>query len=396
MGVGLGGDYPLSSVITAEFATTRWRGAMMAAVFSMQGLGQLLASLVAFIAVEASKGTLLHPDNYCLGKTCSGSTAAEHATDRIWRIVIGFGAVPAAAALYFRLTIPETPRYTFDVGRDVEQAFVDTLAWAHDEIGPLSGGQGRVPEERQGHHQQLRAETGGGLDPDRVPRSSWSDFRSYYGRWRNARVLLGTAGSWFLLDVVFFGISLNNPVILRQIGYGFLQDDSSRTKQPLYSILRNNALGNMVLVCVGAIPGYLVTVLLVDRIGRKFIQLQGFAILTVLFLVLGFVFNRIGDNAKLAFYVLYQFFFNFGAPGLVPLDRLWGAREKLTSGQARMPQPSSCRGSAFRLATGAPATESRQRQASWGPSWPRPSSAPCADEGRPRTRATARPGWPKS
>lgn len=32
MGVGIGGDYPLSSVITSEFAPTRWRGAMVAAV----------------------------------------------------------------------------------------------------------------------------------------------------------------------------------------------------------------------------------------------------------------------------------------------------------------------------------------------------------------------------
>ena len=37
VGIGIGGDYPLSSVITAEFATTRHRGAMMAAVFAMQG-----------------------------------------------------------------------------------------------------------------------------------------------------------------------------------------------------------------------------------------------------------------------------------------------------------------------------------------------------------------------
>ncbi|KAG1426717.1 hypothetical protein G6F57_023299 [Rhizopus arrhizus] len=36
VGIGIGGDYPLSSVITAEFATTRHRGAMMAAVFAMQ------------------------------------------------------------------------------------------------------------------------------------------------------------------------------------------------------------------------------------------------------------------------------------------------------------------------------------------------------------------------
>ena len=35
MGVGVGGDYPLSSVITSEFSSTKWRGAMMNAVFAM-------------------------------------------------------------------------------------------------------------------------------------------------------------------------------------------------------------------------------------------------------------------------------------------------------------------------------------------------------------------------
>jgi len=38
MGVGIGGDYPLSSIITSEFATTKWRGAMMVSfVFSVLG-----------------------------------------------------------------------------------------------------------------------------------------------------------------------------------------------------------------------------------------------------------------------------------------------------------------------------------------------------------------------
>ncbi|KAG0007638.1 Inorganic phosphate transporter pho84, partial [Entomortierella chlamydospora] len=41
VGVGIGGDYPLSAVITSEFATTNRRGAMMAAVFAMQGFGYL-------------------------------------------------------------------------------------------------------------------------------------------------------------------------------------------------------------------------------------------------------------------------------------------------------------------------------------------------------------------
>ena len=39
MGVGVGGDYPLSAVIASEFASTRFRGRLMTAVFTAQGWG---------------------------------------------------------------------------------------------------------------------------------------------------------------------------------------------------------------------------------------------------------------------------------------------------------------------------------------------------------------------
>ena len=41
MGVGVGGDYPLSAVIASEFASKRNRGRLMTAVFANQGWGQL-------------------------------------------------------------------------------------------------------------------------------------------------------------------------------------------------------------------------------------------------------------------------------------------------------------------------------------------------------------------
>jgi len=38
IGIGVGGDYPTSAVITAEMSETRWRGMMISAVFAMQGM----------------------------------------------------------------------------------------------------------------------------------------------------------------------------------------------------------------------------------------------------------------------------------------------------------------------------------------------------------------------
>src|SRR5579862_3929021 len=58
LGTGIGGDYPLSSIITSEFATVKWRGAMMAAVFANQGFGQFTAALVSFICTVGFKNSL--------------------------------------------------------------------------------------------------------------------------------------------------------------------------------------------------------------------------------------------------------------------------------------------------------------------------------------------------
>ena len=44
MGIGVGGDYPLSAVITSEFASKRIRGRLMTAVFTAQGWGNFGAN----------------------------------------------------------------------------------------------------------------------------------------------------------------------------------------------------------------------------------------------------------------------------------------------------------------------------------------------------------------
>jgi PHS family inorganic phosphate transporter-like MFS transporter len=203
----------------------------------------------------------------------------------------GFGAVPACIALYYRLTIPETPRYTFDVARDVERAGVDVQAY-------MSG-------KHEGHPDEIRRlETMRVADQLSTPKASWSDFFRYYSKWKNGKILLGTAGSWFVLDVAFYGLGLNSSTVLTAIGYA--------NGNTVYQLLYNLAAGNCILICAGAIPGYWVTVATTDTIGRKPIQLGGFFCLTILFLVWGFDFNNLKPNSMFAIYVLAQFFFNFG------------------------------------------------------------------------------------
>ncbi|KAL9096399.1 MAG: hypothetical protein Q9165_001396 [Trypethelium subeluteriae] len=286
MGVGIGGDYPLSSIITSEFATTKWRGAMMAGVFAMQGIGQFGAAIITLIVVAGFKESLLTAASV---SECDGVCGL--AVDKMWRVIIGFGAVPGIVALYYRLTIPETPRYTFDVARDVVKAGSDIKAYLSDRPEGL-------PDEIA--HAQSRRESAA-LD---VPQAGWRDFFEHYRQWKYGKVLLGTAGSWFFLDVAFYGLSLNNTVFLQAIGFA--------NGENVYKVFYNTAVGNLIIVLAGAIPGYWVTVATVDTIGRKPIQMMGFILVTIIFCIMGFGYHVIGENGLLACYVVAQFFFNFG------------------------------------------------------------------------------------
>jgi PHS family inorganic phosphate transporter-like MFS transporter len=80
----------------------------------------------------------------------------------------------------------------------------------------------------------------------------------------------------------------------------------------VYHQLYHLAAGNAILICAGAIPGYWVSVATVDTIGRKPIQLMGFTMLTILFIIWGFTFKHLSGTHMFGIYVVVQFFFNFG------------------------------------------------------------------------------------
>ncbi|KAM7195597.1 Major facilitator superfamily domain containing protein [Rhypophila sp. PSN 637] len=293
MGVGIGGDYPLSSVITSEFAPTRWRGAMMAAVFSMQGIGQLLSAVVALVVTVAFKESFLP-----ITDPSKCDLPCQMAADRAWRIIVGFGALPACFALYYRITIPETPRYTFDVAQDVEKADADIKAYV------ASRPEGVVDPVRQAK-MLLKGQQSGSSTRLTIPSASWGDVFAYFRQPRNLRILIGTTFSWFFLDLAFYGLGLNNTIVLSSIGYSH--------GPTLYHTLYNNAVGMIILACAGSLPGYWTSILTIDTLGRKPIQTTSFIILTILFLILGFGGSSISNpSSLLALYIIAQFFFNWG------------------------------------------------------------------------------------
>jgi PHS family inorganic phosphate transporter-like MFS transporter len=90
--------------------------------------------------------------------------------------------------------------------------------------------------------------------------------------------LLGTAGSWFIFDVVFYANGLFSTSVLALMGYaGGVADRGELTEL---------AVGQVILASMG-LPGYLMGVLTVDRIGRRRMQLLGFTAVGVAFFALG-------------------------------------------------------------------------------------------------------------
>ncbi|KAG8215781.1 major facilitator superfamily domain-containing protein [Butyriboletus roseoflavus] len=274
MGVGVGGDYPLSAVITSEFASTRTRGRLMVAVFACQGWGQLAASLVGLVVVVAFKDAIQH-----------STTQVDYA----WRLVVGLGCIPAVIALYFRLTVPETPRFTMDIARNVGRA-------ARDIRNALTAG---------GYTVYVDDDT---IDEPRVsaPRASSGDFLTYFSRLENLKVLFGTAYSWFALDVAFYILALNSNTILTLINFGDVYGD-------VYKSLVHLCEGNIILTLAGYIPGFGLSFLLIDVWGRKPIQIMGFIVLTILFWIMGFDYTNISQSGNfMALLCLANFFLNFG------------------------------------------------------------------------------------
>lgn len=158
----------------------------MGAVFAMQGFGQFAAAIVALIVTAGFKESLENAKDMA---HCTG--VCQLAVDKMWRTIIGIGAVPACFALYYRLTIPETPRFTFDVTRDLVKAESDVTVYMKGQSSHFNGVE-RLTELQINITDSAR------------PKAGWSDFRRHYTQWKNGKALLGTAASWFFLDFGMF------------------------------------------------------------------------------------------------------------------------------------------------------------------------------------------------
>jgi PHS family inorganic phosphate transporter-like MFS transporter len=231
LGFGIGGDYPVSATIMSEYSNTKDRGKLIALVFANQGIGS-----VAAVAVGLGAVAILPPEI-------------------AWRFMLAFGAIPALAVIYMRRKLPETPRYTALVRKDSKEATKAAgFIKANAKIDPSA--------------------------KTNISRAS-TFFRNYW------KTLIVTAGSWFLLDIAFYGTGIFSGPITG-------------------SIIPATGLSSKIVLA--GIPfmvgffGYFSAVALMDKAGRRTLQVLGFSAMGILyFLVSSFI---IAKGTKITGFVL--------------------------------------------------------------------------------------------
>ncbi|GMF94874.1 unnamed protein product [Aspergillus oryzae] len=325
MGLGVGADYPLSAIICSEFVTpfppystaniyvrlapTRIRGRMLAAVFLCQSLGEAAAAVVALIAVAGFRHSLPNDPEI---RECTGSCVQN--LDSIWRLIVGLGAVPAFIAIWFRLTIIESPRYTTDVLQNSLQAAADVSQFyqsaeissasslGHESLHPVGETISLSPTQTREYgfmpsvisRQPSSVELENASSP---PLHFWRDLRSFLKQKRNLRTLVATSLCWFCLDLPFYGLGLMNVDIINTIWYG-----NHIPSAGVYESLLRVSYQSIVVVSSGAIVGSCIAVLTIDRIGRRNLQLLGFCLLFILNVIIGASFRYLsthGDSSAL-------------------------------------------------------------------------------------------------
>ncbi len=250
LGLGVGGDYPVSAVLMSEYSNRRDRGRLVGLVFSMQALGLVVGPLVALVLLSVGL-----------------------ADPVVWRLLLALGAVPAAAVIYLRGRMPESPRFVHHVKGQHEVAARSLVDFAEGEI---------VPD--------------GPVAAPASARVTWRQFITSAATWK---LILGTAGAWFLFDYAYYGNTLSLPVILTRVAPA--------------GTLKVDLLWSLAMFVVFAVPGYLLAVARMDRIGHRRLQYVGFSVMVACFALLAAV--PVLTTAIVPFVLIFgvsYFFVEFG------------------------------------------------------------------------------------
>ncbi len=227
LGIGIGGDYPVSATLMSEFSGKKSRGMMVSLVFAMQAAGLIVGPLLA-----------------------AAFLASGLSNDLVWRLLLALGAVPALAVFQLRRHMAESPRYLLATGQ-------------HDQAHAAAG-------------HVLGQSPGAARDGNAAKKTSFSEGFWALTRRRDLAVrLIGASAAWFCMDFAYYGNTVSSPLVLHAVA----PNDS----------LMSTTLTQLAIFTIAAVPGYFVAAAMMDRIGRKTIQILGFAMMALSFAAMALV-----------------------------------------------------------------------------------------------------------
>lgn len=294
---------------------------MLASVFIMQPIGQLAAYVIAVVTLVG----LNH--QYGISDETDVAPVAP-VIDKFWRWVTGLGSIPAAIALVFRLTIPESGRFTLDVQDDGDRAVIETRAHFRSHSASLD--EDFELEQMSNHNLSFD-------DAISPKQFSIEDLRQYFLVEGNWRLLAATASCWFSLDFAYYGLQINNPRFLARL-WASSKPVSTSVSLPvwmsepsdlnasgnpsvsIYSVLMNNAKRAIITVSIGSVIGSLLLIKVINYLPRRRLLYWSFLGLAVLVAATGISFLQTFRSSTygvtLALYILCQLFFNLGPNSL--------------------------------------------------------------------------------
>jgi PHS family inorganic phosphate transporter-like MFS transporter len=218
---------------------------------------------------------------------------------------MGLGLVPAFATLYARLRMPEGKKYTQSKELNTSSSS-SSIKLASDVTPPAKVKPAEDRKLSRRNDLEYRgmspasASSPMSLHPETqdIDTSKYSTFFIYFSKWKHLKTLIGTASCWFLLDVAFYGTNLNQSVLLTEIGFS--------TGKNEYDVLFRNALGNLIIAAAGYVPGYFFTIYFIEKLGRRWIQIQGFLVCALMFGILAGDYGNLGTAPKFVCFAIAQ------------------------------------------------------------------------------------------
>ncbi|KAF0700221.1 Aste57867_9230 [Aphanomyces stellatus] len=145
----------------------------------------------------------------------------------VWCILACFGAVPALAAVFWRLRIPEAPGSRPTCLESARQA-------------------GAMPTNSWMAVSFLAQITVNLATTKNIPRC----VSTHFSQWANLKVLIGCAACWCFLDIGYYSTLLNTPVVLSILGY------TTKDNQKVFYGLWDRAVGTALINLAGMVSGY--------------------------------------------------------------------------------------------------------------------------------------------